>query len=172
MTGVQTCALPISRLNSRREAIEEDIEDNQKKYNQLREDLEVSQQEMLAAAMSYANEANKELTKGANDISTSLQGVMKQFDDNSTSLIQRGLEKLRTLVNEYKKLMDSLTMNPISTPSTATSAGKAASSQASVTVNVNDYGDKIINSKDETIDYTKELFATAQNAARTVGGTI
>ena len=157
---------------SRREAIEEDIEDNQKKYNQLREDLEVSQQEMLAAAMSYANEANKELTKGANDISTSLQGVMKQFDDNSTSLIQRGLEKLRTLVNEYKKLMDSLTMNPISTPSTATSAGKAASSQASVTVNVNDYGDKIINSKDETIDYTKELFATAQNAARTVGGTI
>lgn len=153
---------------SKKAAIEDEIKANQDKYKQLRADLEVSQREMLAAATKYAADANAELTKGANDIAGSLQNVMKQFDIDSTNLVKKGMEKLKQLVDEYRKIMDSISMNPLTAPSAGGKAAVAAS-QKNVSVTVNDYGNKIISAKDEAVDYTKELFNAGFNAARTAG---
>jgi DNA repair exonuclease SbcCD ATPase subunit len=156
---------------TKREAIEQEIADNQKKYRQLRDDLETAQKEMLAAAVDFANESTKALEGSAVNMSLSLRRLFSEFEKNNDSMMSKGLEKLRNFVKDYKKLMNSITLKPefdvTPSGSTGTKAAKAGTS-----VTVNDYGDKIINSKDETVDYTKELFNTAENAARLWGGTI
>jgi hypothetical protein len=157
---------------SRKEAIEQEIKDNQEKYKKLNEALETEKEQMLAAAVEYAKEANKVLTDGQNEIAASLSNVIKQFDTESASLIKQGMDKLRQLVQGYKSIMEEISLVPNINLAGAGSGTGAAKGVGSISVTVNDYGDKNINSKDEAVDYTKELFDTAEATARAWGGKI
>lgn len=161
---------------ARRAAIEQELDDNKAKYNRMREDLERSQAEMLAASSKMAAKTTEELSKQNNTIAGTLLDIMKTFDKNSQDLVSQGMEKLRTMLAEYKKLMAEFNLNPAtafgaSYGSSSTSGAKLQTA-GNISVTVNDYGTKHINSKDEAIDYTGELFNAAKNAVRGAGGRI
>jgi len=157
---------------SRKEAIEKEITDNQEKYKSLKDSLETSQNEMLAAATEFAKESDSIMTDTTNTFGDSLLSMFKLFDTNNDSLMKQGLAKLKTFAEEYSKIMNSLQLDPSKLFSGNSVGSTNKLNQKGVTVNVNDYGDKIINSKDEAVDYTKELFDTAVNSARIWGGNI
>jgi hypothetical protein len=155
---------------SRQDAINQAIEDNKTKYKKLNDVLDTEGKALIAASATYAKQSNDEIIKGQSTIANSLKSIMINFDKDSTNLITKGMENLKKLIDGYKKIMDGFSMSPMDYKPSAESGTVAAKQAQGVTVNVNDYGAKIINSKDEAIDYTKELFATAKNAARTAGG--
>lgn len=155
---------------SRKEAIEQEIKDNQERYKRLNAELESEKEQLLAAALEYAKEANKVLTDGQMEIAESLTDVIRKFDSESSNLIKQGMDKLRNLVQGYKSIVEELSLVPaLNLAGAGTGAAKGASS---ISVTVNDYGDKNINSKDEAVDYTKELFDTAESTVRIWGGKI
>jgi hypothetical protein len=155
---------------SKQAAIEQEIADNKDKYRRLREDLEVSQRDMLAASKKFAADANTEITNSTNTIARSMTNIIKQFDSESTSMVRRGLDKLRELINGYKSIMGNISLSPINLQAKIGTAGMAGAAASGIVVNVTDNGDKYINGKDEAIDYDKELFNTAENAVRQWGG--
>jgi tape measure domain-containing protein len=73
----------------------------------------------------------------------------------SASAIEEVTKKIQTMVQEITKLQ--IPSGAMAQESGATPTGGGTN------IHVNDYGDKIINSKDEAIDYTQELFNTALN---------
>lgn len=152
---------------SRKEAIEQEISDNAKKYKDLKDGLETSQTEMLAAATEFAKESNNVLAETTSTLSDSLLGLFKTFDANNDSLMKTGLDKLRSFVNEYTRLLTQIQINPANLAGSNNNLSiAAAGAGTSNNFVVNDYGDKIINSKDEVIDYTQELFNTAKGLTR------
>ena len=155
---------------SRKEAIEQEIKENQERYKRLNAELESEKEQLLAAALEYAKEANKVLTDGQMEIAESLTDVIRKFDIESSNLIKQGMDKLRNLVQGYKSIVEELSLVPaLNLTGAGTGAAKGVSS---ISVTVNDYGDKNINSKDEAVDYTKELFDTAESTVRIWGGKI
>jgi hypothetical protein len=155
---------------SRKEAIEQEIKENQERYKRLNAELESEKEQLLAAALEYAKEANKVLTDGQMEIAESLTDVIRKFDIESGNLIKQGMDKLRNLVQGYKSIVEELSLVPaLNLTGAGTGAAKGVSS---ISVTVNDYGDKNINSKDEAVDYTKELFDTAESTVRIWGGKI
>ena len=155
---------------TRRTAIEEEIKDNQDKYKTLRDDLLTAQKSMVDSAMAFAKESAKTLGDSTVTLSKSLSSLFERFDKNNDTLMQQGLRKLRTFVDEYKKLMDSITLKPSYSPTTGGNITGTGKTSGGVVVNVTDNGDKYINGKDEAVDYTKELFSAGENAARIWGG--
>jgi hypothetical protein len=104
------------------------------------------------------------------EIAESLTDVIRKFDIESGNLIKQGMDKLRNLVQGYKSIVEELSLVPaLNLTGAGTGAAKGVSS---ISVTVNDYGDKNINSKDEAVDYTKELFDTAESTVRIWGGKI
>lgn len=152
---------------SRKEAIEKEIAANQEKYKTLKDSLDTSQQEMLAAANEFAKESNELMMDTTSTFADSLLNIFKVFDENNDNLMKQGLIKLRSFADEYTKIMNSLKLDTSSFINNNKIAAPAiAGATAGNNYVVNDYGDKIINSKDEAIDYTQELFDTAKNMSR------
>ncbi|HUV85333.1 MAG TPA: hypothetical protein VMV86_06445, partial [Methanosarcinales archaeon] len=149
-----------------KEAIEKEITDNQEKYKSLKDSLETSQNEMLAAATEFAKESDSIMTDTTNTFGDSLLSMFKLFDTNNDSLMKQGLAKLKTFAEEYSKIMNSLQLDPSKLFSGNSVGSPMAAGAGGNSYIVNDYGAKIINSKDEAIDYTQELFDTAKNLTR------
>lgn len=162
----------LAEKEARREAIEREIEATQDRYRKLTEELESEKEEMLAAAQDYAKEAVKILSDSQVEIASEMAKIIQQFDTDSQNLIKKGLDKLRQLVQGYKTVMEEITFTPgISLAGAGAGAGTAIGAN-NINVTVNDYGDKNITSKDELVDYAKELFDVAASAARIWGGLI
>jgi hypothetical protein len=151
---------------SREEAIKKEIKDNQEKYKTLKDSLDTSQKEMLAAASEFAKESDTLMTDATNSFGDSLLRMFKLFDTNNDSLMKQGLDKLRSFAAEYSKIMNSLQLDPSKLFTSNNIVTPAAAGAGGNNYIVNDYGAKIINSKDEAIDYTQELFDTAKNLTR------
>lgn len=152
---------------NRKEAIEEEISESAKKYETLKNNLETSQTEMIAAATQFAKDSNDLLMGTTNTFAESLLGLFRTFDANNDSMMRSGLDKLRSFVNEYTKLLKEVQLNPASLLGGGNlQIAPAAGGPAGNNYIVNDYGAKIINSRDEAVDYTQELFDTAANLSR------
>ncbi|WHH59170.1 hypothetical protein [Petroclostridium sp. X23] len=158
----------------RKDAIEEEIEDNREKYDKLRDDLDTEQDAMLSSIAQFAKENTAIFTNANQNFSNGLLRSMQIFESQMDKQMSSGLAKLQRFVSEYNKIASELqnmtTAVEMQASSVTASAGSSSSSSKSVNVVLNDYGDKNINSKDDTIDYTQELFNTATNAVRAAGG--
>lgn len=151
---------------SRKEAIQKEIEDNQEKYKALKNNLTASQTEMLAAASTFAKESNELLSNTTTSLSDSVLNIFKTFGANNDNLMKQGLDKLKSFAEEYTKILNGLQLDTSKLIIGNQKVSPVVAGASGSNYVVNDYGDKIINSKDEAVDYTKELFDTAKNLSR------
>lgn len=155
----------------RKESIEQEIEDNKIKYQKLKDDLEQSKKDMLSKASEYAKDIQTEATNASNTLVDAISSLFKKWENQNDSLMESSLKKLQSFITRYTNKMQKLQFGSLLSGGQGLfNIGKLAGLGASVVLNVNDNGDKIINSKDEVIDYTQELFNTAKNGLRTIGG--
>jgi hypothetical protein len=153
---------------SKKESIEDEIKANQVKYAQLKTDLEKSGQEMLLTAEAYAHQMGSELGKAQSTVSDVLLNIMQDFDVKSTDLISQGMEKLKALIENYKRIMESITIQPklqvAGMPGMTTQGSTSAKNGSSIIIN--DYGTKNLYGAEDVQDYGSELVTGAENASR------
>lgn len=155
----------------RKEAIEKEIEDNKTKYQKLKDDLEQSKNDMLSKASEYAKNIQTESTKATNSLIDALSNMFKKWESQNDIFMNNSLNKLQSFINQYKSKMQELQISSIGgNQGLFNNVGRLVGAGTNIMLNVNDNGDKIINSKDEVIDYTQELFNTAKNGLRSIGG--
>ncbi|MDP4134000.1 MAG: hypothetical protein Q8882_08315 [Bacillota bacterium] len=153
---------------AKEQAIQDELKANETKYNNLRNQLETEQQAMLSASMKFAQESQTQISGAANSIANDVSGIIKNFDNSTQNIVEKGLQKLQSMLKDYKSIINDMSNTKINLAGIGFvgAGGTLVPGAAGTVVNVNDWGDKIINSKDEAIDYTQELFNTAQNAVR------
>lgn len=155
----------------RKEAIEKEIEDNKTKYQKLKDDLEQSKNDMLSKASEYAKDIQTESTKATNTLVDAISNIFKKWESQNDIFMNNSLNKLQSFINQYKSKMQELQISSIGgNQGLFNNVGRLVGAGTNIMLNVNDNGDKIINSKDEVIDYTQELFNTAKNGLRSIGG--
>ena len=152
---------------TRKAAIEQEVADNQNKYKRLNADLETEKNNMLNAAVNYAQKANEALVSGQAAVASSLAGIMKNFDIQTTDMITQGMEKLRQLIEGYKTIMDSISLSPnFQLAGTNGLNVNSVNGKQGSTVTINDYGAKYLAGIDDIQDYGGELVNGAENALK------
>jgi DNA repair exonuclease SbcCD ATPase subunit len=152
--------------DSRKEAIEQELEDNKAKYQKLRADLETEQQQMLAATEKFAQEGVSSLTSADTKLKEALTNATKVFNANQDTFISDGLKKIRKFVDDYKRIASELSAPGLfsgNTPVIAASGGNSI-------VTINDYGNKNLYGIDDVGDYSNELMNAAKDMSRGSGG--
>lgn len=147
---------------SRKEAVEKEIKDNKTKYKKMREDLETEQKQLLSAAATFTSQSNEMFSSASEILKDSLLKSMQEFDKQQNTMISEGLKKLRTFVNDYKKIA-----SEINGPSTSSS--DVNSSGVKNTWIFNDNGDKYLEDGDAVNNYGSEIYSGMQNASRKYG---
>ncbi|MDP4092600.1 MAG: hypothetical protein Q8920_04495 [Bacillota bacterium] len=148
-------------------AVQQEIEDNKNKYKQLRADLEVEQQQMEDAAQKFAEESVSTLSDADSRLKEAMTNATKSFNDSQTNFMNEGLKKLRTFVDNYKKIAAELSM-----PDSSNNPSTPGSSGGNSNITINDYGDKNLYGIDDVDDYGNQLFSTAKDASRSSGGNL
>lgn len=155
----------------RKKSIEQEIDDNKDKYQKLKDDLDKSKEDMLSKATEYAQQIQNESTNASNSLVDAMSNLFKNWENETDIMMKNSLNKLQNFINQYKNKILELQLGGFAGgKGLMYNLGSLTGMASNVVLNVNDNGDKIINSKDETIDYTNELFNTAKNSLRSIGG--
>lgn len=91
------------------------------------------------------------------DLDTTQKNLLENISEyaaTSAGAIEKVTEKIKLMVEAISNINDISTSNSLS---------------GNNSVTINDYGDKIITSKDEAVDYVNELYGAAENTARMWG---